>query len=154
MAMQNHIHIIPTDLATGSYEHPDYRWYITDRVETPEVLMTVRRSLSGDLVTHVLSSAGTPKNYTTMKYTLKVSPTIGQTFNAMNGTLDLEARIAQVRALMGKVHYVHDIYHMNDLASHTTGYRTMFMETVGDFSVVGTSLPYFLVDVTLKEISV
>jgi hypothetical protein len=122
---------------------PNLKWVVTDRLDTPLVFMSIRRSLTGKVKKHVLSTVSGVLQLTNYRYTVKVQAKDGDT---------LEQRIAALKAMNGKTVYLCDSYHAVDGASHVADSKTM-IATIGEFAPVGPGLPYFLVDVSLEDAS-
>ena len=141
MSLQSHVHL-DTSL-TGSPEYsPTLKWVTTDRLDIPEVVMTLRRTLSGKLRAHTLNDAsGVPILFQNYQYTIKVQA---------DTTYTLEQRMGFLKAMSGKKVYFCDHFHAIDGADHTTYVREMRLE-VGQFPPSSPGLSFFLVDVKLED---
>lgn len=143
MANQNHIHLSST--VAGAPEHaPDKKWAITRRIEIPDVVMSINRTLNGKLRAHVLSNGSGPIQFVNFTLTVKVDARDGDT---------LDQRVAILKAMHGKVVTFTDLNHPNDGANHVIYNKSVFCQ-VGEFEKVADqdpALQFFYVDVQLTD---
>ena len=141
MAVQAHIHLDSS--LTGSPEYsPTLKWVAVDRLDIPEVMFSIERTLTGRLKTHVLTDTNGPVQFQNYRYTIRVQP---------DGVYSLEERVDLLKALDGHEVYLVDHFHPVDGVDHTANVRTMFLQ-VGEFPMThGPGLPYFDVDIDLTD---
>lgn len=140
---QNHIHL---DTAiSGSPEFaPVLKWSVRfpGRMDSPEVVMSLKRARNGKLHNHVLSSAGAPIQFQNYRYIVVVRARDGDT---------LLQRINKLKALNGKEVTMVDNFHPDNGESHAT-YGLQYICQVGEFRNTDQPVPeWFEVEVTLTD---
>jgi hypothetical protein len=142
MPLQNHIHL---DLATaigGAPENaPLSKWVVTDRLMIPVKFMALRRGLTGVQFKYRLTNGGGIVRLQDFQYTVKVQPTQTET---------LDERIDLLLSFDGADVRLVDVLHPANGQDHTPSIRKM-VASIGEFAPVSVGLPYFLVDVELKD---
>lgn len=126
--LQNHIHLGLT--LTGSPEFsPLYKWAVIypNYQDMPDVIVGLKRGISGKLFKHRLQVAGTAIKFDNYRMTIKV---------AADDTYTLQQRIAQIKAMNGESVYFCDIDHADDGTDHTADVKTMFLR------ITSTGKPY------------
>lgn len=126
--MQNHIHLGLT--LTGSPElAPLYKWSVVypDYVEIPRVVVGVKTTLDGHVMTHRLRDGGGAIRYTDFRLTIKVAATDTET---------LAQRMAFIKAMNGETVKFCPIDHAADGAAHTSDIKNVFLQ------IISTGKPY------------
>jgi hypothetical protein len=143
--LNDHIHLSTTIQATGE-KAPDLKWKVRmpGHHEIPAVFMALRRTTSGALKRHSLTSGGNIVQLVNFKLTIKVQA---------DYTYTTVERKAQLEALQGKQAYFCDNYHAADGADHTADIRTVVVSKVGDFVAEDSLLQHYYVDVELEDAS-
>lgn len=122
MALQNHIHLGLT--LTGSPElAPLYKWAVVypNYVPIPNVVIGLKRSITGKLQTHRLQTGGSAIKFKDYRLTIKVDD---------DGVSTLQQRIGFIEAMNGEVVKFCPIHHANDGTDHTADIKNMFLRIV------------------------
>lgn len=142
-ALQSHIHM-DTVLGPAPELSPVQRWKTTNRIEVPEVIGNLKRSINGDLIWHVSGDENGVHRTTTMRYTIKLTE---------DDYLSLEQQKTVLLNLHGQFVYLVDHWHCNDGENHTNYVKPFLLHTVGEFIPVGPRLPFYTVDIELTAAS-
>ena len=140
MPTQDHIHL-STSQADVTNEAPITIWKITDRIETPQVFISVKRTITSRLKVYTAHDNGEPIQLTDYRYSIKVVAENGYT---------LEDRMAQLKNMNGRIVYLVDIIHPNDGVDHSAHVRRMLLQ-VGEFPPFSVALDRFYVDIELTD---
>lgn len=126
----------------GPENAPDLKWSVTDRLDTPQVFLSLRRSLNGKLRAHRLMNHNGVVQLNNFVYTVKVSADWGRT---------LEQSIEALKAMNGQDVWLCDVFHANDGDDHTPDVRPMVLSRMGAFPPIGPGLQHFYVDIELED---
>jgi hypothetical protein len=120
MNTQNHIHL-SLALGAGPENAPTLKWKVVspDYTLIPNVIMSVRRSVTGKAHLHVLKVAGVPAVFKDYEIRIKV---------AAEGGEDYDTRLNYLLAMHGREVYFCPARHENDGVSHTPSVRRMLCQ--------------------------
>lgn len=138
--LQDHIHLAAT-LGGAPEFAPVYTWTTSDRVESPKVIMSMTRSLTGKLRKHVLKSGAQPVQFANYRYVVRLG----------RNTDEAQEKAALLKSLYAQTVYFCDHYHPDDGTSHSSAVKTMFVAYVGDLKVFNPSLIRYYVELLLED---
>lgn len=142
LPLQNHIHL--STAVSGAPEYsPTYKWYVSDRIESSLVILSVRRALSGKLHNHVLSSGGNPIRFKNFDYIVRVD-------DSQDG-MDTYQRLDLLQSMQGKRVYLVDHYHPDNNQDHAAAVRAMVLTKVGEAKAFTMKLPRYYVEISLED---
>lgn len=139
--VQDHIHLGLT-LGGGPENAPLYSFKATDRLENWMVFLSIKRTLSAKLRTHVKKVSDLPLVLTPFRYIIKIDATNEYT---------VRQRLDQLKAMLARTVYFCDHYHPEDGQDHTPAVRTMVLTNVGDLKVFDPVLSRFYVEISLED---
>lgn len=133
---QNHIHL-DVNLAGAPEYAPVRTWKAADRQEMVMTSLDARRTLTGVLRLHQLTSNGVPVRFHSFGYRLRVIDDESADF---------------LKSMLGKVVYLVDHIHPADNQDHSIAVRQMGFVSLGPFTAFNVSLIRWYVDVKLDPI--
>jgi hypothetical protein len=142
-ALQNHIHM-DTVLSGAPENSPVMQWRTTNRIEIPEVIGSVKRTVTGKLVWHVSGDENGVHRTTTMRYSIKLVD---------DGFMTLEQQKTLLLDLHGQFVYLVDHWHVSDGEDHTNYVKPFLLVSVGEIVPIGPALPFYTVDIELMSAS-
>lgn len=142
-SLQNHIHM-DTALGAAPENSPVMRWKATNRIEIPEVIGSVKRTVTGKLVWHVSGDENGVHHATTMRYSIKLVD---------DGFYSLEEQKTMLLNMHGQFVYLVDHWHASDGEDHTAYVKPFLFVGMGEIIPVGPVLPYYTVDIELMSAS-
>lgn len=140
MALQDHVHLALT--LGGSPEFaPIYKWKITDYIEEPEVIISVKRTSKAKLRVHTIDNESGPIQLMNFKLTIKIID--DETYSARQ-------YLAFLKAMNGRNCYYVDIDHSADGADHTNDVKLVEVQ-INRMKPQSTMLNYYLIDIDLLD---
>ena len=143
MSVQTHIHLDTVVSDTGELS-PVHKWVIKERNEIPVVIMSLRRTLTGNLRRHVLSDAGEPVLFMNYQLLIKCEDTDTET---------ARQRLEYIYSMLGKMVYFVDIDHCDDDEDHTAHIKQMIISEIAPPEPINRILERWYVPVTLEDAS-
>jgi len=143
VALQSHIHL-DFNVSEDAELSPMLRWKTINRIEVPQVLGSVKRTIEGNLKWHVAGNENGVLRFTVMRYTLKLVD------EAIYSKEEMKEFLLQMH---GQFVWLVDHFHCGDGEDHTPYMKPYLLVSIGEFVPVSVREPYFQVDVELEEAS-
>lgn len=141
MAIQDHMHLSTTVSGTGE-KAPTLKWYTIDRELEWQTIGAVKRSSTGKVFRHALSSGGNPIRFENYSYVVILRAEQSQT---------IDQRIAALKALLYQYAYLVDHDHVADGADHTSYVKAVVVEKIGALKKVEPMLARYYVPIILTD---
>lgn len=141
VGLQNHVHISTVLEETGE-EAPTYAWVTIQADEIPNVIVSIKRSLTGKLYRHVLSSGGVPVQFKDYHLVVKLYA---------YGGLTVRQQLALFEGWNGKAVYFVPHYHPADNEDHGDYVREMVLQLAAPPQWIDTGQSTALLEVQLTD---
>lgn len=140
--VQNHMHMdLPANNSGAPENSPLRTWRTSERMEIPQVIMSLERTLTGKLMHNVLHTSGSPVQFKDLRYIVKCGD---------DGYGTQFENLAYLLSMNGNEVSVVDHYHADDNEDHTNQLRTMIL-SVEEVPQFDPALQVFYVPVYLTD---
>jgi hypothetical protein len=139
--VQKHIHIGLNLLPDGE-QAPQYKFATTDRQELRQVMMTIKRAITGKLRVHTLQRDGVPIVFKNYQYILKIDDQPGWSLAEQKDTLF---------SFLGQVVYMVDQVHTPDNTDHRAYVRRMAVSDIGEIKMFETMLRRHYIEIIFED---
>lgn len=147
MPIQNHIHLSENPNGGEPEYAPSIKWKVqaTGWSPAPELIGSVRRTLTGKLKVHHLTDGVNPRRLMNWQYSIRVSDYWG---------LTRDERYEALLAMQGKKVYFIDHDHVNNDEDHRAYIRSVYVDAVASIENISPMLETLYFSVNLVDDSI